>query len=113
IFLDFALALPKTITILNQEKNEDIVFLQSSNSMHHRYNPYIAYIFKQDKLYRLESLKEFMTYPIDISSEFDVEYLGEVKSFRVYNSQSVKSNYLIHIDFKKDEDILLKVKVLN
>ncbi len=113
IFLDFSVALPKSIMILNQKKNEDIIFLQSKNSIHRRYNPYIAYIFEKDKLYRLESLKKFTTYPLDADSKFDIDYLGDVKSFRVYVSQIIKKDYLIHIDFKKDEDILLKVKVLN
>jgi prepilin-type N-terminal cleavage/methylation domain-containing protein len=112
LFLDFSLALSKSITILNQEKNQDIVFLQSSNSMHRRFNPYIAYIMKDSKLYRLESLKEFVEYPINIDAQFSVECFGEVNIFRIYESQN-KNGYLIHIDFKNDEDILLKVKKLN
>jgi len=112
LFLDFALSLEKSVTILNQEKNQDIVFLQSSNSMHHRFNPYIAYIFKDSKLYRLESLKEFVSYPIGVDAEFSAECLGEVESFRVYKSKTQKA-YLIHVDFKKDKDVLFKVKKLN
>jgi len=112
LFLDFALSLEKSVTILNQEKNQDIVFLQSSNSMHHRFNPYIAYVFKDSKLYRLESLKKFVSYPIEVDAEFSAECLGEVESFRVYKSTTKKA-YLVHIDFKKDKDVLFKVKKLN
>lgn len=114
IYLDFSLALHKSVKILNQDTKEDVVFFQSSNSMHKRYEPYIAYIVKEDKLYRLESLKEFQEYPLAIDSEFDVDYLGEVDSFRVYKSTNDKKElYLVHTEFKNFEDILLKVKVLN
>jgi len=114
IFLDFSLALHKSVKILNQDTKEDIVFFQSSNSIHKRYEPYIAYIVKESKLYRLESLKEFQEYPLVIDSEFDVDYLGEADSFRVYKSTNdIKELYLIHVEFKNFEDILLKVKVLN
>jgi prepilin-type N-terminal cleavage/methylation domain-containing protein len=113
LFLDFSLAKDKSVQILNQEKNQDIVFLQSSNSMHNRYNPYIAYIFKDKKLYRLESLKKFQSYPLSVDAEFSVEYFGKAQSFRVYKSDNKETeSYLVHIDFKDEEDVLLKVKVM-
>jgi hypothetical protein len=115
LFLDFSLALKKetVIKIINQDKDTDIILFQSSNSVHNRYNPYIAYIKKDSKLYRLESLKKFNEYPLSADAEFSVEYFGEVESFRVYKSSNKhKELYLIHVDFKNDEDILLKVKVL-
>ena len=111
IFLDFSLAM--NVDVKPQDKQEDIVFLQSSNSMHNRYNPYIAYIFKEQKLYRLESLKQFKDYPLSADAEFSVEYFGEADSFRVYRSDNnATESYLIHVDFKVEEDVLLKVKVL-
>ena len=114
IYLDFSLALHKKTNILNQGTKEDIVFTQSSNSIHKRYNPYIAYIVKDFKLYRLESLKEFKEYPLSLDVEADVDYLGEVNSFRVYRSKEKdKEIYLVHVDFKESDDILLKIKVLN
>lgn len=113
LFLDFSLALGNSVKIINQDTKEDIVFLQSSNSIHKRYNPYIAYIFKDSKLYRLESLREFKDYPLSADAEFSVEYFGEADSFRVYKSNNKdKELFLVHIDFKEDEDILLKIKVL-
>ena len=113
IFLDFSLALQGKTKILNQETIEDVVFMQSSNSVHKRFNPYIAYIVKDSKLYRLESLYEFKEYPLSFDNEFIVDYLGEVNSFRVYKSKdSTKESYLIHVEFKEDEEVLLKVKVL-
>jgi len=114
IYLDFSLALHKSVKILNQDAKEDVLFFQSSNSVHKRYESYIAYIVKKGKLYRLESLQEFKEYPLAMNSEFDVDYLGDVNSFRVYKSINDKKElYLVHIKFKNIEDILLKVKVLN
>lgn len=110
IYLDFLLAFDKSVNILNQDKNQDVVFLQSSNSMHQRYNPNIAYIFKEQKLYRLESLNAFKEYPLSVdNTDFSVEYFGETDSFRVYQSDNNSTaSYLVHVDFKEDEDILLK-----
>lgn len=114
IYLDFSLALYKSVKIQNRERDEDVVFFQSSHSIHKRYNPYIAYIVKENKLYRLESLREFKEYQLARDGEFDVDYLGEVESLRVYKSSDDKKEiYLVHIDFKSLEDILLKIKVLN
>ncbi len=114
IFLDFSLAMYNSIKVQNREKNEDFVSLQSSNSLHRRFNPYIAYIVKENSLYRLESLKEFKNYYLNIDNNFDIDYLGEVDSFRVYKSSNTKKElYLTHIDFKNMQNILLKVKVLN
>jgi len=118
IFLDFSLALYKSTKILNQEKNEDVVFIQSSHSLHRNYNPYIAYIMKNSKLYRLESLKPFKDYPLSSDAVFTVDILGEIKGFRVYKStKKIKSTipeiHLVHINFKKGDDILVKIKVLN
>ena len=118
IFLDFSLALSNSTQIINQEKNEDVVFLQSTNSLHKNYNPYIAYIMKNENLYRLESLKKFEEYPLSIESEFIIDKLGEINSFRIYKSskkvnQLISEVYLLDIDFKKEHDILVKIKVLN
>ena len=118
IFLDFSLAIANTIQILKQDKNEDVVFLQTTHSLHKNYNPFVAYIMKNEKLYRLESLKKFKEYPLSSESDFSVDYLGEVKGFRTYKSSKKVGKitpevYLIDIDFKKENDILLKIKVLN
>lgn len=114
IYLDFSLALHNTIKIQSREKNEDFVFMQSSNSIHKRYNPYITYKLKENKLYRLESFKEPSSYELDSDIEFDADCLGEVKNFRVYkSSEKNKEAYLIDIDFKQADRILLKANVLN
>jgi prepilin-type N-terminal cleavage/methylation domain-containing protein len=112
IFLDFSLAVNNSISILNQGKKEDIVLMQSSHSLHKRYNPYIAYIMKNSELYRLESLKR-LTYPLGVGSEFSVDYIGEVDGFRTYtSSKEIEDVFLVHVNFKNEDDILLKIKVL-
>ena len=118
VFDDFSMALYKSVNILNQERNEDVIFMQSSNSLHKRHNPYIAYILKDKKLYRLESLKKFEEYPLTSDSDFVVDLIGDAEGFRVYKDTKkteniTYENYLIHIDFIKENDILIKVKVLN
>lgn len=121
LFLDFSLALKDanaTINILPQDAKEDVVFMQSRHSLHRRYNPYIGYIVKNKKLYRIESLKPLREYPLSVDSEFVADELGEVNGFRVYKNdkkkdQNASEAYLVHIDFKEEDDILLKVKMLN
>lgn len=121
VFLDFSLALKSDakghLNILNQGAEEDVVFMQSSHSLHKRHNPYVGYLVKNKKLYRIESLKPLNRYPLGVESEFEADMLGEVKSFRVYKNKPKEDNtseaYLVHIDFEKEEDILLKVKTLN
>ncbi len=112
LFLDFSLAHIEKIKVLNQGTEEDVVFMQSSHSIHKRFNPYIAYFIQDSKLYRLESSHEFKEYPLTLNKEYIADYLGEVNHFRVYPSSNKEPSYLIHIDFKNNENILLKVKPL-
>jgi len=114
IYLDFTIAISKSIKILNQDQQTDVLFLQSKHSIHGRVNPYIAYILKDKKLYRLESLKPFVEYPLVADSEFVTDMIGEVDIFRVYRSRDASiANYLVHILFKDKEEILLKIHPLN
>ncbi|QSZ40709.1 prepilin-type N-terminal cleavage/methylation domain-containing protein [Sulfurimonas aquatica] len=114
IYLDFSLLKPSSVNIINESKTEDVFYAQTSHSIHDRINPYIAYIVKEKKLYRLESLKQFKEYPLGVESEFEGDYLGDVEIFRVYKSQDQKSNeYLVNIEFQMKNEILLKIKALN
>lgn len=112
LFLDLSLALEQKVNILNQDPKEDVLFLQSANSIHKRHNPYIAYIVHNSRLCRLESIHEFSEYPLRTGGEYVADCMGEIKSFRVYRSKEQESAYLVHADFKEDEDILLKIKTL-
>ena len=112
IYLDFLSAINDnntSVRIQKREKNEDFVSLMSKHSLHQRINPYITYIVKDKKLYRLESLKKIVDYEIASDSEFDIDMIGEVIIFRVYNSKDRKKHaYLIHIKFKSMQEVLLK-----
>ncbi|WP_345992188.1 prepilin-type N-terminal cleavage/methylation domain-containing protein [Sulfurimonas sp. HSL-1716] len=112
-FSDFTLSLFDSVQILNQDKSNDVVFLQTTNSVHQRFNPYIAYIVKGHELYRLESLKPFKTYPLPQDSEFDIDNLGKIKSFRVYASPTNKRDFILHVEFYGMQTILMKIKALN
>ncbi len=116
-FLDFSLIIKSDISVLNQEKNEDVVILQTSNSIHNRTNPYVAYVVKDGVLYRLESLQK-LTYPFGADVVGDVDEIGKVKRFRIYKAlkkeeQHAVTYYLIDVKFANDERILYKVRALN
>ena len=110
LFLDFSLSLKSTTTIIPQDKKVDIVFLQSSHSIHDRINPYIGYIVKENKLYRIESLKVLQKYPIPLDVDYDIDYLGEIKNFRVYLSSTVPNLYLVDLSLKDMGQVLIKIK---
>ena len=112
IYLDFALSFKGSFNQLDQDTKKDIVTFQSSNSIHKRYNPYITYLVKNQKLYRVESLQKVSEYPFISDIIADVDELGEVKKFKVFKSKEQVS-YLIDARFKDENNILLKVKVLN
>lgn len=112
LFLDLSLALFASQNIMNNTKDEDTLFLQSSNSIHRRINPYVTYIVKEKKLYRLESLQP-LAISIARDAQFDVDDLGKVKSFRVYKSTTEATTFLINIEFENSEEVLMKVKGLN
>jgi len=111
ILMDFTRAL--SVKILNQDTKIDIGFLQTTNSLHLRINPYVGYIVKDKILYRIESLKELKEYPLVADSEFIAEELGEVKIFRIYKSTDAKVGlYLVHLLFEDTTEILLKLNPL-
>jgi len=112
IFLDITLA--QSILLQNSSPQEDVVFLQTKESLYRRINPYISYFVKEGYLYRIESLKELKEYPFGAESEFVGEKIAQVESFRIYPSKTEGSAlYLVHIKLKEQEEILLKVKALN
>ncbi|WP_304546054.1 prepilin-type N-terminal cleavage/methylation domain-containing protein [Sulfurimonas microaerophilic] len=110
VFLDLSMSFRETIMILHQDKNADILFFQSSHSIHDRIHPYIGYIVQDKKLYRIESLRALKVYPLESNVDFDVDYLGEVENFRVYQGQQDDSLYLVDISLKSLERILMKIK---
>jgi len=117
IYLDFLSAVHdgnNSITIINREKNEDFVSFMSKHSIHQRINPYITYIVKNKKLYRLESFKQIKDFEISSEQEFVADNLGDVEIFRVYTSNDSKKNeHLIHVKFKNKQKFLFKINSLN
>ncbi len=114
LYLDLTTAEASSTTIFNQSRDFDVFFLQTTHSVHDRIHPYVAYVVNDKKLYRLESLKPFKEYPFGADSEFIADFLGDVKTFRLYRAKASKSEvYLVHLIFKNEEEILLKTKVLN
>ncbi len=117
LYLDFALSFKSGVSVLNQEKNEDVVLLQTSNSLHSRFYPYVAYVVKDGVLYRMESLRK-LSYPFDAETDADVDKIAEIKRFRIYKAlkkegSNIEAYYLLDIKFASGERILYKVRALN
>jgi prepilin-type N-terminal cleavage/methylation domain-containing protein len=110
LFLDLSLSLKGSSVIISQDKKIDNFFCQSTHSIHDRINPYIGYIVKDNKLYRVESLKPLKNYPLPLNIDFDIDYLGEVENFRVYLSKTASSHYLVDLSLKEMGNILIKIK---
>jgi len=114
IYLDFLVALSKSTLITNRSKKEDFISLQTSHSLHGRFHPYVTYILKEENLYRLESLKQIKSYDLSVDDTFNIDKIEGVKTFRVYKSSNAKDEqYIVHLEFKEKNDILLKINVLN
>jgi len=114
IYLDLLMAMPNSLIHLDKDTKEDIISFQTTNSIHKRFNPYITYVLKDSRLYRLESLKKIKIYPFDFDIDAVIDDLGEVNRFKVYKSDSKDDEiYLINVEFKDGSDILLKTKVLS
>lgn len=116
IYLDFLSAVHdgnSSIIVINREKNEDFVSFMSKHSIHQRVNPYLTYIVKNKKLYRLESLKQIKDFEISTEEEFELDSLGDVEIFRLYKSKENKKNeYLLHIKFNDQQKVILKINSL-
>jgi prepilin-type N-terminal cleavage/methylation domain-containing protein len=110
LFLDLSLSLKGSSVIISQDKKIDNFFCQSTHSIHDRINPYIGYIVKDNKLYRVESLKPLKNYPLPLNIDFDIDYLGEVENFRLYPAQSTKGIYLLDCSLKNLGEFFLKIK---
>ncbi|WP_418640360.1 PulJ/GspJ family protein [Sulfurimonas sp. ST-27] len=111
LFLDLSLMLYQQNSIVHNDKNEDVLFLQTTHSLHRRVNPYVTYIVKNKKLYRLESLQK-PVYPLSEADKFNADCLGSVDVFRVYK-QKDKAVFLVNLKFEDSDRILMKARVLN
>ena len=118
IFLDFSLVLNGEAAVLHQDRNRDILYLHTSNSVHDRINPYVAYVFKGERLYRLESLHDYGPYPFGSDIDADVDMIAKIKKFRIYKAlakqnKQIVTYFLVDISLQSGEEILYKIKALN
>ena len=118
LYLDFSLLVDGNVTVLHQDTSSDVVFLQTSHSIHDRINPYVAYIFKEGMLYRMESLYPFREYPLGVDRVGDVDVLVHAKRFRLYGALKKDGNninrlYLLDLLQTDGEHIVYKIRALN
>jgi len=111
-YLDLSLSHFKSVKILNQAKDEDVVFFQTSHSLHQNINPYVAYIKKDGRLYRLESLQPFKEYPLGVDDDYVVDDLAKITGMRLYKHDKTYA-YLLDIALEDKSEIILKIKQLN
>lgn len=109
IYLDFALSTPESIKLINIDKTSDVVIMQSSNSVHHRIMPYIAYMIKDKHLLRIESSQELF-YPLSGEEEMVIDDLTELEIFRVFQTGN---SFLVHLEKDNKKMILLRTNRLN
>jgi prepilin-type N-terminal cleavage/methylation domain-containing protein len=112
-FIDLLTALNGSIKVVKENKNRDILFMQTPNSLHRRIMPYVTYIVKHSKLYRVETLYPFSN-PSNTKNSIDVDFIGSVRKFRIYSSKDKNNSmYLLDIEFSNNKKILQKIKPFN
>ncbi|NOQ30094.1 MAG: prepilin-type N-terminal cleavage/methylation domain-containing protein [Helicobacteraceae bacterium] len=111
LFLDIKLSEPSSLNILEDDKEFNAITLQSTHSLHRRYNPYITYAVNKNVLYRIESL-EAITVPIiqDLKKSVSIDSLGKVSNFKIYKSTKA-SSFLIDYRAKKSDITLFKINM--
>jgi prepilin-type N-terminal cleavage/methylation domain-containing protein len=109
LYLDLSLSLPGKGQILPQEKSHDVVIMQTSNVMHQRFMPYVAYLVRDRHLYRVES-PHVLRYPIDSDEDLIVDDLGAVRTFRLYKNAT---HFLLQLQLEDSDELLMKIRHLN
>lgn len=109
LYLDLALASAKTVRIVSRERKYDMLFLQTSNSVHQRIRPYVGYFIHEQHLYRVES-SVALDYPLDQLEEISVDDLGEAEHLRFYSAESA---FLVDYLAPGNERVLFKVTAYN
>jgi hypothetical protein len=109
LYLDLALSEATGGEINNINKNEDMVFFQTSHIVHTHLMPYVVYFVKKSHLYRVESATK-LSYPFENNINALIDDFGEVKKFRLYKNST---HFLLHLNINGKEDNLLKIRHLN
>ena len=109
LYLDLSLSEPNVGEIVNVDKNEDVVLIQTSHIVHSHVMPYVAYLVKEKHLYRIESATK-LVYPFESNLNVLIDDFGEVQTFRLYKNST---HFLLHLSFDGKKDNLLKIRHLN
>jgi len=109
LFLDLSLSLNNSGEINGINKNEDMLFLQTSHVLHTHVMPYVVYFVKDKHLYRVESATK-LSYPFESNINALIDDFGEVQKFRIYKNST---HFLLHLGLNGKEDTLLKIRHLN
>ncbi len=101
------------INITTQQKEQDFVSFRTKHSLHLRVLPYVAYILKNDKLYRVESAEPLIYREISAQDDYDVDIMGDTELFRLYRKKEQKeqtlNSFLLHVIFSHKKELLLKI----
>lgn len=115
LYLDLLLAEKETLTVSHQDAKLDFVSFTTEHSLHRLIKPYIAYIIKEDILYRLESNKAIKSVEISREQPFIIDKIGSVEKFKLYTStgENKEGIVVLEADFEEAVPIILKIKMLN
>lgn len=108
LYLDLSLSEPNSGEINNINRDEDMLFLQTSHVVHTHVMPYIVYFVKDKHLYRVESATK-LSYPFESNINALIDDFGEVKKFRLYKNST---HFLLHLNINGKENNLLKIRHL-
>jgi len=109
LFLDLSLSLSNSGEIQGINKDEDMLFLQTSHVLHTHVMPYVVYFVKEKHLYRVESAKK-LSYPFESNINALIDDFGPIEKFRLYKNST---HFLLHLKTKGSEETLLKIRHLN
>ena len=107
LYLDLTLGIPASLKLININKNSDVLLMQSKHSIHRQIKPYIAYIIKENHLWRIEA-SEPLSYPLSEETQMLIDDLGEASVFRAYQKDNAT---LVHLEQK--EMLLLRANLLD
>jgi len=109
IYLDISLSLPGSVQIHSIDEDSDVIFMQSSHSVHRRIMPYIGYLKKEGHLFRIESSHELF-YPLTGEEEMLIDDLGEIQTLRLFQKEN---SFLVYLEKNDQKMILFRTNRLN
>jgi len=108
IFLDLSLSEPTNGAIDNQDRDHDVVLLQTSHVLHTHVMPYVVYFVNNKHLYRVEAATK-LTYPFESNINAIIDDFGEVTTFRLYKNST---HFLLHLSTNGNDDNVIKIRHL-